>query len=606
AYSASGNVTGPVVYVNYGRTEDFEWLKKKKVHVKGAIALIRHGVVPSSLKLYNAELYGCIGALVFIDPSDTDPIEKKTFTSDDDKTIHSWSIPVKRESVEYGFIHPGDPFTPGFAATLNATRLNETTALPQIPSLPISWSDALPLFHTTEGHGETKKSWKGGLSQAKYFTGPSKSMVNLVNINELAMKPVWNVVGQIKGHEEPDKAIVIGSHRDSLGDYADASSGSAVLLELVRVFGILLEKGWRPRRTIVIASWDANEYGNTGSTEWVEDHLHWLSKEAIAYINLDNAITGSRFSAEGSPLLHRLIMEVTAMVVDPRTGVSVYETWLSSSTPTTMDNEDDEDDYLSLIRPPGTSSGLDTLPFFEFAGVSSLSLSFESGGDESDSLWIKEEFQDPLFEYHQTMVKILGLLAFRLSDDILIPLYPVDYTLAMKQHLKELTREPSEDQLSTFKKENKTSHANALPKLAHSLSKLLHTSMQFHEKVEGLENKAVVNKHRSHKLLKHINRANERLVLFERALLNKNGLLMGRPWHKHTIYGPSIQTGLVAPFPAIQEVRALDNSTLLAEVEKSLSHTLENAKRVLQGKRLHSDENDKEDDDNDNHVNFVE
>jgi N-acetylated-alpha-linked acidic dipeptidase len=144
-----------------------------------------------------------------------------------------------------------------------------------------------------------------------------------------------------------------------------------------------LEKGWTPRRTIVIASWDAHEYGNTGSTEWVEDHLDWLDKDAVAYINLDNAITGSRFSAEGSPLLHRLIMEVTAMVIDPRTGTSVYETWLSSLS-SALSKDDDEDDYLPLVKPLGTTFGLNTLPFFEYAGVSSLSVSFERGGDESD------------------------------------------------------------------------------------------------------------------------------------------------------------------------------------------------------------------------------
>jgi N-acetylated-alpha-linked acidic dipeptidase len=178
---------------------------------------------------------------------------------------------VKRESVEYEFIHPGDPFTPGVAATLNATRLlpNETQSLTHIPSLPISWSDALPLLHATEGHGETKKSWKGGLSQAKYFTGPSKSMINLVNINELVMKPVWNVVGQIKGHES-DKAIVIGSHRDSLGDCADASSGSAVL---VRFFFIYCRRSnndlYRIFFFITSLNWSAfSEYF------WKRDGLH--------------------------------------------------------------------------------------------------------------------------------------------------------------------------------------------------------------------------------------------------------------------------------------------------------------------------------------------
>lgn len=204
AYSASGNVTGPIVYVNYGRLEDFALLANNSISTKGAIALFRHGVIPSSIKIQNAEAYGCIGALVY-----TDPLTKKKNTA----TLPS-SL-VHRESVQRNFIYPGDPYTPGYAATLNSTR-NETASynLPRIPSLPISWDDALPLLRATQDLGFVEPAWVGGgKKQVGYFTGPSIAQCNLVNFNEFEMKPIWNVLGHITGHEEPEKVIIIGKQQ---------------------------------------------------------------------------------------------------------------------------------------------------------------------------------------------------------------------------------------------------------------------------------------------------------------------------------------------------------------------------------------------------------
>ncbi|KAL7312865.1 Vacuolar protein sorting-associated protein 70 [Mucor circinelloides] len=594
AYSADGNVTGSVVYVNYGRLEDFVLLAKNNIELKGTIALMRDGGVPSSIKIQHAETFGCVGALVYTDPADNKDLGPTG---------------VRRDSVQYGFIHPGDPSTPGFAATLNATRNETFTNVPRIPSLPISWADALPLLRATQGLGFADPAWVGGIKEIDYFSGPSLAQCNLVNYNEFKKKPIWNVMARIPGHEEDEKAVIIGNHRDAWDQGAsDPSSGSAVMLELARVFGILLEKGWKPRRTIILASWDASEFGNIGSTEYVEDHLAWLNKNAVAYLDVDHAVTGPHFNAQASPMLNRLLVDVASMVIDPLTSKSVYESWVYRQ----KKEKDQYDEHNSLISPVGKAPGLDTVAFFEHAGISSLSMSFD--GDNTllhsaldDISWM-EQVGDPTYEYHQTMVRLWGLLALRLSSDIILPLYPMDYALTMKQYLDELT---CDEETTTTKKNkhhsddnnNKTSE-NDLPALSSALDSLYKTSIKFNSKVQDLSDfMDVTKKHgNSHKKwLKKVKSANDRLIKFERVFVENQGLLVDRPWYKHAIYGPSAKSGLLQAFPSIIESRELKDLKKVGETEKTLAYILKNAQSMLsKGKskkhvlRLYDDNQDEE------------
>ncbi|CAO3619930.1 unnamed protein product [Mucor fragilis] len=577
AYSADGNVTGSVVYVNYGRLEDFVLLAQNKIELKGTIALMRDGGVPSSIKVQHAETFGCVGALVYTDPADNKDLGPTG---------------VCRASVQYDFIHPGDPSTPGYASTLNATRNDTFTNVPRIPSLPISWADALPLLRATQGLGFADPAWVGGIKEIDYFSGPSLAQCNLVNYNELKMKPIWNVMARIPGHEEHEKAIIIGNHRDAWDQGAsDPSSGSAVMLELARVFGILLEQGWKPRRTIILASWDASEFGNIGSTEYVEDHMAWLNKNAVAYLDVDHAVTGPHFNAQASPMLNRLLVDVASMVIDPRTSKSVYESWAYRQK-----KDKDQYDGRSLISPVGKAPGLDTVAFFEHAGISSLSMSFD--GDNTllhstldDISWM-ERVGDPTYEYHQTMVRLWGLLALRLSSDVILPLYPMDYALTMKQYLDELTCDEETTTTTTKKNKhhgdnnhsnNKTSE-NELPKLSSALDSLYKTSLKFNSKVQDLNDFVnVAKKHgNSHKKwLKKVKSANDRLVKFERVFVENQGLLVDRPWYKHAIYGPSAKSGLSQAFPSIIESRELKDLKKVGETEKTLAYILKNAQSML-------------------------
>ncbi|EIE89453.1 hypothetical protein RO3G_14164 [Rhizopus delemar RA 99-880] len=593
-YSASGNVTGPILFVNYGRFEDFQLLVSKNITVPGSIALVRHGQIPASLKVKHAEAFKCVGVLVYTDPEEYKHIHDPSM---------SWDTVVHRDSVLNKYLYPGDPFTAGYGSTHNATR-NQTAAtnLPSIPSLPISWSDALPLLRATEGHGRVESDWiGGGIKEVGYYTGPSVALCNLVNYNEFKMKPIWNVIGHIKGHQEPNKAIIIGNQRDAW-DYGAAapSSGSAVLLELARVFGILLQKGWQPRRSIILASWDGSEYGNIGSTEWVEDHLEWLDAEAVAYLDVQQAVTGPRFSAQASPMLSRLLVDVTSIVIDPGTSQSVFESWLEQSP----ESDEEDNTILSLVHPLSVEPGLDTLAFYEHAGISSLSMSFTGNKyavahSTFDRISWMEKVGDPLFEYHQTMVRIWGLLTLRLSNDIILPMSPQDYTNSMKQELSKLIVKP----------EDTCSSGNATfgyPKTSKALEKLIRTTAKFQRKIQGLDHMVVTNK-KSKKLLKHINRANARLVLFERMLISPALADKSREWYQHVVYRPSASTGAVQAFPAI--TAHLDDSDQARLIDRKLSMVLKNAKSALKkgkGKYHISLDEEEEDEDEDDEVTFVE
>lgn len=370
-YSADGNVTGPVVYAAFGRPSDFQALATQGIKLQGTIALMRHGGGMSrGLKIKAAQEFGCIGALLYSDPQDDGPLHKRTTDGKPAQPYPNgpWrsSSSVERGTVHFLSIMPGDPLTPGYAATENATRisLNETDCIPKIPSLPISWEDAHPLLKATHSFG-VQDLGDG------YFSGPSEALVNLVNLNDYKTAPVWNVIGRIPGNEEPHRAVILGNHRDAWGfGGADPSSGSAALMELARVLGLLVDQGWRPRRTIILASWDAEEYGTVGSVEWVEDHKAWLTDEAVAYINVDVAVTGPHFTAQSSPILNQLLYEVTDEVIDPRTSMSVLQAWKADRQHAAEYGEL----ATALARPLG--AGSDYVGFMSHVGVSSLTMSF--------------------------------------------------------------------------------------------------------------------------------------------------------------------------------------------------------------------------------------
>ncbi|RUS31477.1 LOW QUALITY PROTEIN: hypothetical protein BC938DRAFT_477741 [Jimgerdemannia flammicorona] len=597
-YSASGNVTAPLVYVNYGHLSDFEHLTSLGVNLTGTIALVRYGGVFRGLKVRAAERFGCLGVLIYSDPADDGPLNKPG-NHDRNHSYPSgpWRSPssVQRGSVQFLSVAPGDPLTPGWAATKDANRIpvEEATNLPSIPSLPISWEDAEPLLRALGGQGvSAPEGWSGGL-EVGYFTGPSLALVNLVNDVESEVKPIWNVVAKIEGREEPDRVVILGNHRDAwVFGAVDPSSGSTALVEVAHSLGALLKKDWRPRRTIILASWDAEEYGLVGSTEWVEDNASWLREQAVTYINVDTAVSGRHFVVEASPSLALLLFNVTRLVEDPHTGQSVYDAW-RATPPEGPHRVNAAMEYGGKNDEPNVGqlgAGSDYVPFLDFVGVSSLSMAFrgEYGVYHSnyDSFHWMEKFGDPDFSYHKAITQIWSLIAFRLSNDPILPFSPTRYASDLSTFVDDLVHSAPPN--------NGTPHqALELQQLRKAIADLHDSSLDLENDMEKIRKRLPKRerngkngkhgRHNSAKLERRLRKLNDRLAKFERGFIDPLGL-EGRPWYKHVVFAPGLWAGYKAQtFPGIAEKIAEENWDEVADVERRVAGFVREAGRWMDG-----------------------
>lgn len=427
-HSKSGNVTGPLVYANYGSRDDFKALSDMGVKLKGSIVLVRYYGTQGdrALKIKAAELAGAAGCIIYSDPADDGfnkgpPWPKGRYMPSDG---------VQRGGVSMMSMVVGDVLTPGFASLPDEKRrlpVSESTGLPKIPSLPISWRDAQRLLQAVEGHGKrTPRDWVGGVPDIKeWWTGDDSSpKVNLMNIqDEVERQPIYNVLGRIKGVEQPEKKIVIGNHRDAwCFGAADPGSGTAVLLELVRVFGLLKAEGWRPLRTIEFASWDGEEYNLIGSTEYVEKRLEDLRNDGYAYINVDVAVSGDKLRASGSPVFGRSLKRVLKRVTDPKSGDSLQDIWEKSGS-----------------KLNGLGAGSDYVAFQDISGTSSIDFGFEGERYPYHSCYDNYDWMstqgDPGFQYHKAIGQIWGLLVLEISDRPILPFDLTAYASAAIQYI---------------------------------------------------------------------------------------------------------------------------------------------------------------------------
>lgn len=574
-YSATGNVTGQFVYVNYGTYQDFDDLVKANVSLAGKIALARYGGIFRGLKVKRAQELGMIGTVLFTDPGDdgkiTDEHGYKTYP--DGPARHPSS--VQRGSVQFLSVAPGDPTTPGYPSKPGVPRQPVDGAIPSIPSLPISYAEAIPILKSLNGHGpkssDFNKYWtrNQGLEYkgVDYNIGPSPEgvVLNLYNEQEYTITPMWDVIGILNG-TIPDEVVVVGNHRDAwiAGGAGDPNSGSAVLNEVIRGFGKALEAGWKPLRTIVFASWDGEEYGLVGSTEWVEEYLPWLDATVIAYLNIDVGARSHVFEASAAPLLNSLIYEVTDLVPSPNQtvpGQSVRDTW---------------DGYISTM-----GSGSDFTAFQDYAGIPSLDMNF--GGSDADAPiyqyhsnydsyhWMST-FGDPGFVYHKTMAQILGLAVAKVADTALVPLNATDYAVALKNYVGQVeqklssidTFEPStEAEITAFRarttdidsavKGDAAAFKFSLDQLQPSLLKLKEAAANLDAQAAKLSEQA--NEHipwwkwiTKLKLVREIRSTNSKYKNIERAFLYADGL-DSRPWFKHVVFAPGVWTGYAGGKP---------------------------------------------------------
>ncbi|CRG90248.1 glutamate carboxypeptidase II [Talaromyces islandicus] len=549
-YSASGNVTAPYVYANFGTYQDYEDLLAAGISVKGKIVLVKYGGIFRGLKVKRAQELGAVGVVIYTDPQEDGEITELNGYEAYPKGPARNPTAVQRGSVQFLSVAPGDPTTPGYASKPGVERQNTENAIPSIPSLPISYTEALPLLKALNGHGPNatsfNKYWQGGGLGHKgvnYNIGPTPDdvVINLYNQQEYVTTPLWNVIGVIKG-SIPDEVVILGNHRDAwiAGGAGDPNSGSAALNEVVRSFGTALKAGWKPLRTIVFASWDGEEYGLIGSTEWVEEQLPWLSKTNVVYLNVDVAASGPNFDVSASPLLNKAIYEVTDLVQSPNQtvkGQTIRDTW---------------DGYIATM-----GSGSDFTAFQDFAGVASLSLGFSPGRSDPvyhyhsnyDSFdWMKR-FGDPGWKYHVATAKLFSLLAAYFSEQPILGLNVTDYAVGLQTYLDRI--KPHADSLP------KETHFDFAP-LEKSISDLYNVATSFDAHATDLKSHLRDDIPWYHwwkkvQLFFQIRAVNEKYKLFERKFLYQPGL-DGRNWFKHVVFAPGLWTGYAgATYPGLVE-----------------------------------------------------
>jgi N-acetylated-alpha-linked acidic dipeptidase len=541
AYSADGDVTADVVYVNYGTPEDYEQLAKLHVDVKEKIVLARYGRSWRGIKPKVAWEHGAIGCIIYSDPRDDG------FYQGDVYSDGAWrpSQGVQRGSVMDMPVHPGDPLTPGTANMPGGPAIDRSTSktILKIPVLPISYDDALPILKHLRGP-VVPESWRGALP-VTYHVGPGPSKVHLKLAFEWRTRPLYDVVARIDGSEFPDQWIVHGNHHDAwVNGASDPTSGNVALMETARGLSELLKRGWKPRRTIVIASWDGEEWGLLGSTEWVEKHQEELSKKAVAYINSDSTGKGW-LSMSGSHSLQAFINEVARDVPDPRGGANVLEAKRARLIEQAAD-----DAARSAIRArrdlaiDALGSGSDYTAFLDYLQIASLDLGF--GGDGGgggvyhsvyDTYYWYTHFSDGDFAHSAALSRVIGTAILRLADADVLPFEFRATASTLREYVDEIAKMPGVE-----KKLDLSAIRSAIGKLesgAADYEKALH-------RIDRLTSAAEAGR-------ADLARLNEILYSTERSFRYERGLPR-RDWFKHLAYAPGFYTGYgVKTLPGIRE-----------------------------------------------------
>ncbi|HEY1768036.1 MAG TPA: M28 family metallopeptidase [Terracidiphilus sp.] len=560
--SASGDVTGEVVYANYGRIEDFNELAAQHIDLHGKIVLCRYGINFRGVKVYLAEQRGAAGVLIYSDPQDDG------YYKGDAWPLGPWrpETGVQRGSVQYLFKYPGDPETPGVASTPelpDSERTSPEGNQPHIVSIPISYHDAAPILNALKGPG-VPPGWQGALP-FRYHLGPGGVTVHLVSQQDYQRRIIWDVIGKIEGSEYPDNWVIAGNHRDAwVYGAVDPSSGTAAMLEAVHGLGVLLHDGWRPKRTIVFCSWDAEEEGLIGSTEWVEQHMAELN-QAVAYFNTDVGVSGPDFTASAVPSLKQFIRDLTHDVPSPIDG-TVFEQWrVHRANDETRRTVGASILNPSEVRVGDLGSGSDYTPFLQHAGVPSTDVGSDGHygvyhSTFDDFAWYTQN-ADPHFLYLQEMARVFGLETLRMADADVLPYDYVAYAREIAGYLQAAKVKAKDAGLDSL---------DFAPADA-AAARLLEAAQRAHQ-LEAAPSGDLAT-------------LNTILRQTETALLSEAGL-PNRPWYRHTIYAPGEYTGYAAVvIPGVNEAIDAKNSALAAQQLGTLTQALGRAAQTLDSAR---------------------
>lgn len=574
AYSIDGDVTAPLVYVNFGIPADYEQLERLGVSVKGAIVIARYGQSWRGIKPKVAAEHGAVGCLIYSDPANDGYGAGDTFPGG------AWRPRdgVQRGSVADGPTFAGDPLTPGVGATKDVQRLaiKDSPIITKIPVLPISYGDAEPLLAALKGPVAPAK-WRGGLG-VTYHIGPGPAKVRLKVKSNWDMKTVYDVIARIPGTTAADEWIVRGNHHDAWVNGAeDPISGQVAMMEEARALGELRKTGWKPKRTIIYCAWDGEEPGLLGSTEWVETHAAELREHAAVYINSDSNSRGYLF-AQGSHSLEKFVNDVARDINDPEKNITVWKRdQLARIADPSSPEERQEARQRTDLRIGALGSGSDFAPFLDFAGIASLNLGY--GGEDDggiyhsiyDSFYRYTHFSDTAFAYGRALSQTVGTAVMRLADADLLP---YDFTnLADTIHkyvgeLQKLLRDKQEEvRERNLEIEEGVFSATADPRepgvppavqevpphvsfapLENSTDALTRSARRYQKALDKAEANGGAALGQS-----SIAQVNHLLLETERRLTSDEGL-PGRSWYKHQIYAPGFYTGYgVKTIPGVRE-----------------------------------------------------
>ena len=597
AYSADGDVTAELVFVNHGIPSDYEELERMGIDVKGKIVIAKYGGSWRGIKPKVANEHGAVGCIIYSDPEDDGYVQGDVYP----EGAFRPKAGVQRGSVMDMPVYPGDPLTPGVGATKDAKRLNisEAVTIMKIPVLPISYEDALPLLQSLGGQ-VVPASWRGGLP-ITYHVGPGKDKVHLKLQFNWDIKQLYDVIAKLTGSELPDEWIIRGNHHDAwVNGAGDPVSGTVSEMEEARAIGELVKKGFKLKRTLVYCAWDGEEPSLLGSTEWTEDHQAELRKKAVFYLNTDANSRGF-INVSGSHSLEPFFNEIANDVIDPQTGVSIKERKYAVAIVTA-----DKTARASLIgnkniKLGALGAGSDWSGFLQFLGIASMNLSFggEGQGGEYHSIYDSYDhfvrFTDPGFQYEVTLAKTCGRAMMRMANADVLPFdinsfykTVADYVTELKTMLDNTRTETEQenkmirDKLFDYAKDptkyfQSPKVEDAVPYL--DFSNLENTMAQLKNTAEEFQSQYSIATQLS---VDKQNELNEILYKTERSLIKESGLPR-RPWYKHQIYAPGYYTGYgVKTLPGIREAIEQRNWKEAQENIEIVSKTMEDYTQQVQ------------------------
>ncbi|XP_052609046.1 N-acetylated-alpha-linked acidic dipeptidase 2 isoform X1 [Peromyscus californicus insignis] len=571
AFSAHGMPEGELVYVNYARTEDFFKLEREmNITCTGKIVIARYGKIFRGNKVKNAMIAGAIGIILYSDPADYFAPEVQPYPK-------GWNLPgaaAQRGNV-LNLNGAGDPLTPGYPAKEYTFRLHveEGVGIPNIPVHPIGYNDAEILLRNLGGAAPPDKSWKGTLN-VSYNIGPGftgseysrKVRMHVNNINKITR--IYNVIGTIRGSMEPDRYVILGGHRDSwVFGGIDPTTGTAVLQEIAQSFGKLMNRGWRPRRTIIFASWDAEEFGLLGSTEWAEENAKILQERSVAYINSDSSIEGNyTLRVDCTPLLYQLVYKVAREISSPDDGFeskSLYESWLK---------KDPSPEYKDYPRINKLGSGSDFEAYFQRLGIASGRARYTKNRKTDkyssypvyhtiyETFELVENFYDPTFKKQLSVAQFRGALVYELADSVIIPFNIQDYAKALKTYAANIFN------LSKKHKQQLRNYGVSFDSLFSAVTNFSKAASDFHRRLTQVDLTDPIA----------VRIMNDQLMLLERAFIDPLGL-PGRQFYRHIIFAPSSHNKYAGEsFPGIYDAmfdieNRADPHLAWAEVKKHIS-----------------------------------